>query len=295
MAERLPVWPPIREILRSRFKHNVIVDLDHIAERITRTARPRTSLLSDELMPVAARKDMSRVVLKREGSDCSNHVLRPDDVRKLSTSKLLKMARESPFRWLRQDFVPALKHVGEWRVLIVGGRILYVVNTMENDEGNICADLRIAGYSLEEMRYALQSSSSFSQRNLLCKSDRMQRIPNYIQDDILERIGGSIEQRRHADEELHAFTLTTFKALVEKEGFGDSSLDLICRFDISVIENGSGTLDYFVNEVERGVAVCLFSSVDTDHVTERVADELGPLLVRWIRTRGRRLASRRGM
>jgi hypothetical protein len=122
----------------------------------------------------------------------------------------------------------------------------------------------------------------------------MLRIPNYIQDDILERIGGSIEQRRNADEEMHAFCLTTLKALLEKEGFEDSSLDLICRLDISVIEDGSGNLDYFVNEVERGVAICLFSSVDTDHVTERVADELGPLLVDWIRRKARSIVSHQG-
>jgi hypothetical protein len=152
MAERLPVWPPIKEILRSRFKHNVISDLDHIAEKITKTARPRTWLFSAEHIPAVAGTKMAKYVLKREGSDCTNHVLRPDEVRKLSAVKLLKMTTESPFRWLVQDFVPALKHVGEWRVLIVGGRILYVVNTMENDEGNICSDLRIAGYSLEEMR-----------------------------------------------------------------------------------------------------------------------------------------------
>ena len=118
----------------------------------------------------------------------------------------------------------------------------------------------------------------------------MPRIPNYIQDDILERVGGFIDQWHNADEEMSTFCLTTLKALVEKEGFEDSSLDLICRLDISVIENASGELDYFVNEVERGIAICLFSSVDTDHVTERVADELGPLLVDWIRRRARHIA-----
>ena len=121
----------------------------------------------------------------------------------------------------------------------------------------------------------------------------MQRIPHYIHDDILERVGGSIDQRQYADAEMSGFCLTTLKALVEKEGFEDSSLNMICRLDISVIQNASGQLDYFVNEVERGVAICMFSSVDTDHVTERVADELWPLLAACIRCRATIIASHR--
>ena len=156
MAQQLPVWPPIKEILRSRFKYTVITDLDSIAQDITRTARPKTWLLSDEWIPVISSGEMGRYVLKREGSDCSNHVLRPSDIANLSPFRLLQMSTEGPFRWFIQEFVPALKHVGEWHVLIVGGRILYVAITMVNDEGHICSDLRIAGYSLEEMRYALR-------------------------------------------------------------------------------------------------------------------------------------------
>ena len=101
----------------------------------------------------------------------------------------------------------------------------------------------------------------------------------------MERRGGTVKERRAADEELHNFCLKTLNALVQRERFPDSSLQLICRMDISLIRAADGTLNYFVNEVERGIAICLFGCVREDYVVDRVADELGPLLVSWITRR----------
>ena len=47
LSERIPVWPPNHELLRSSFKYNIIQDLDTIAETVTNTARPTTTLLSE--------------------------------------------------------------------------------------------------------------------------------------------------------------------------------------------------------------------------------------------------------
>ena len=110
----------------------------------------------------------------------------------------------------------------------------------------------------------------------------MSSKPDYTSDDIMFRQGGSIDERRAADEELHKFCFKTLNALVHRERFDDSSLKLVCRLDISLIWSADGTLNYFVNEVERGIAVCFFGNVETDYLVDRVADELGPLLVKWI-------------
>ena len=75
------------------------------------------------------------------------------------------------------------------------------------------------------------------------------------------------------------------------EGYEDSSLRLICRMDISMIETANGTFQYFVNDVTRGAYICLFSSIDADFLTERVADELGPHFMEWIQTRAQAIVS----
>ena len=143
MAEHIPVWPPISELLYSRHKYNVIKNLDLVADQM-RTARPRTVLLSTE-------PSIEGWFLKREGSDCGNHIYGPEEASQLPESQIQRMAKELPFRWIKQEFVPALKQIGEWRVVMVGGRILYILNTSYGGDHNILADLRLAGYTLEEM------------------------------------------------------------------------------------------------------------------------------------------------
>ena len=144
MAERIPIWPPISELLRSRHKYNVICNLDDIARGITNTSRPQTALLSEN-------HSIDGCVLKREGSDFGNHFYGPEKTCKLTSSRIQEMANEEPFRWMKQRFVPALKRIGEWRVIIVGSRILYIVNTVNGPDRFIASKLRMAGYTLEEM------------------------------------------------------------------------------------------------------------------------------------------------
>ena len=96
---------------------------------------------------------MKNIVLKQEGTKRTRYFSGPDDVMAFSDTQLEEMAEEFPYRWLVQEYVPALSILGEWRVVIVGGRIVYVVNTTF-DEGQLFCVLRMAGYTLHEMRYA---------------------------------------------------------------------------------------------------------------------------------------------
>lgn len=105
--------------------------------------------------------------------------------------------------------------------------------------------------------------------------------------DAQVRRGGTKRKRNIAEEQLRAFALTTYTALIEKEKEDfpsphQSSLELMCRLDIGVMMNSqTGRLDYFVNEVERGCLVCLFSSIgEGNYLPHRAADEMFEGVVR---------------
>jgi hypothetical protein len=55
--------------------------------------------------------------------------------------------------------------------------------------------------------------------------------------------------------------------------------------------DAAGNMQYFVNEVERGLTISFFSVIESGTRALRVADELGPLMVEWIK---RRVAVRAG-
>ena len=84
---------------------------------------------------------------------------------------------------------------------------------------------------------------------------------------------------REALQELYAFVKRTLDALVEMEvrGTGNSSLTQFCRLDLGLIktEQGKGTVQYFVNEVERGPNVCLWAGQRLPHLVGKVAEQLG--------------------
>jgi hypothetical protein len=90
----------------------------------------------------------------------------------------------------------------------------------------------------------------------------------------VHRKGGTKAERDAAEEEFHSFAKQTYDALAIDENA--SSLKLLCRLDISVMLNQvTGRLDYFVNEVERGCLVCLFGSVgDGVFPAHKIGDEM---------------------
>jgi hypothetical protein len=102
-------------------------------------------------------------------------------------------------------------------------------------------------------------------------------------DDVAEREGGTIDQLAFAEAEFNNFILHTHRELLRLEGRQDSSLSLICRIDVSLIRDADGSLHYFVNEVERGLTICLFSAIGNGSRVRQVMDEWGPLMVGWIK------------
>jgi len=88
-------------------------------------------------------------VLKREGSDGTRHVILPGDG---NSSNLPRV--QDGFRWLKQSYVPTLRELGEWRVVMMDCRPLWVIHTApsKQDQQQWTFIHRDAGISLEAMR-----------------------------------------------------------------------------------------------------------------------------------------------
>lgn len=123
------IWHPAREEYDARFKNQLIARLDKIAE-IDGTARPATFVLEERpKIPISPRhgKDF---IMKREVSDCSRHFIGPTAVKRLTRSEVDDMRKpELPWRWLVQEYVPYLRSVGEWRLVLLNGKVNHACAT----------------------------------------------------------------------------------------------------------------------------------------------------------------------
>lgn len=84
--------------------------------------------------------------------------------------------------------------------------------------------------------------------------------------------------------ELLNFVEKTYRSLLQLEKGKyptESSLQQICRFDVSIMRNDSGDLQYFVNEVERGCLICFFSHIDAYRV-QKVFDGFHSAFTEWL-------------
>ncbi|KDQ06085.1 hypothetical protein BOTBODRAFT_271426 [Botryobasidium botryosum FD-172 SS1] len=238
LAGHVHVWPPPNEAIAASRKFDVVRDLDIIARTVTRTHRPRTRLVRE--CATTLNRD-PRFVFKREGSDTSRH---REWGHHVSASRFRRMAAEGgKYRWFCQDLVPPLRDLGEIRVYVIGGRYHSFVVTAWNDEElgwDTKTDGRLA--PLEHISRAMGA-----------------RRPTK---DVFFRDNASPAEEASALAHLKSFVHKTYIALcqIEARRLNGSSLSLqqIARFDISVIQNQTGGLDYFVNEVERGTTLSLF-------------------------------------
>jgi hypothetical protein len=145
---RIPIWPPIEEMIACS-KWAVILILDHIAETVTKTVRPKTEILKTPVTSVPHNS-----VLKRERSDGSRHCLIPAEVENMSIVQLndyLESHSLDNCHWLHQEYVPFLRQFGEWRVYFIGGQISFTLLTEWTDDGAMVSIKRLNSWSLEEL------------------------------------------------------------------------------------------------------------------------------------------------
>ena len=103
--------------------------------------------------------------------------------------------------------------------------------------------------------------------------------------NVVHRGGGTLEERQQGQSQLHTFVQQTFSGLIAAEMHrvcgGVCSLAHLARLDVSVMRNVAGELVYFVNEVERGVGVCLYLRLDSLRTME-IIDEFREVLLQWL-------------
>ncbi|KAI6016399.1 hypothetical protein PISMIDRAFT_25228 [Pisolithus microcarpus 441] len=252
------IWPPAGELERAGWKFPIIDDLYAIATSLVPACPPITRGLcaSDPIPP--------DTVLKRSHSDCSAHVIMPDASNKRTWPYLMSQAPTGEM-WMAQQHMPMLSKFGEWRVFIVGGKIIQVVHTHRAGKGDWHASRVLTYWSLEELRAKIQNQGTTAA-------------------DVVNPDQGTSTQRDRAKEEFENFTLETWKRLVLTEKVlanGSVSISIFCRLDIG-LGMKDGRLMYFVNEVERSLTTSLWMNSMPDGVHGIFADTLASTLYDWL-------------
>ena len=110
--------------------------------------------------------------------------------------------------------------------------------------------------------------------------------PNLSAQEISPACEADPEVLEYAMSELLTFAQKNLTELSKMERCSTgsaSSMDIFCRMDIGIIETEDGSLDYFVNEVEKGVNVCLWAGEVMPHLIGKVGSKLGQALHSWVR------------
>jgi hypothetical protein len=149
ISHRIPVWPPVDEIRNASHKFQVIKQLDAIASNIMFSARPATNIVE---LPL--KNKPTGVVIKRERSDTSRHCLLPraiDDMTLKTLNDYLQAQSLPDCRWLAQDFIPELIHLGEWCTYFVAGERVLTTLTEPDEQRHITVGRLSAMWNLEEL------------------------------------------------------------------------------------------------------------------------------------------------
>ena len=140
LSAKLFVWPPPRQALFYRQKLHLIHQLDQVAATVTLTNRPATRILTHSA------QFTGDTVLKREGScqaKTRHFKTGPSSINDIDVvchvnhnNSILDRRRDpndttaaTEMLWMAQDVVKPLRHFGEWRVFVVGGKICSMVGT----------------------------------------------------------------------------------------------------------------------------------------------------------------------
>jgi hypothetical protein len=116
-------------------------------------------------------------------------------------------------------------------------------------------------------------------------SDMFKKNPKISVQEISNSTEADEETLKHAMAELETFAHKNLTELsrMEKMATGTSpSIDMFCRIDVGIMQKKDGTLDYFVNEVERGPNVCLWAGNLWSHLVGTVGAKFGSSLHSWV-------------
>ncbi|KAF8435843.1 hypothetical protein L210DRAFT_870722 [Boletus edulis BED1] len=260
-------WPPIRLTRRAADKWTTICHLKIIAQDSSLYA-PRTRILKhEEAIPPDA-------VLKRSHSECGRHVLLPSASPRCRTWEYLSTITNNGTFWMAQEHVPSLEWLGEWRVLIVGGRIITVMHTYKLHNGEW------TGSEVHEFRTLDEVS-----RIVELETTSLDAV--VLRQQIVNPQSGTAPVRRQGKREFHEFVMQTWRSLVlreTKDTGAKPSLCVFCRIDVGIRLDTSGTVSpqYFVNEVERTQNTSLWLYHIVGKTMGTFADTFAMVLKRWL-------------
>jgi hypothetical protein len=102
---------------------------------------------------------------------------------------------------------------------------------------------------------------------------------------LADRREASIMRTNLAKAELVEFVQKTLRSVIQQEQRqfqATPSLVQFCRVDLGIMESKQGRLDYFVNEIERGINVSLWTGKMTPERAGEVVNRFGKSLHSWI-------------
>ncbi|KAF8803061.1 hypothetical protein BYT27DRAFT_7110489 [Phlegmacium glaucopus] len=239
-------------------KVSLIKHLDWIAGKLG-SPRPKTVVLTKG-GPIPA-----NTVLKRTHSDGELHVQIPGQHER--TWNQLDDGPDGAL-WFSQEYVALLREVGEWRVVMAGGKIVYIVHTASNGGSWNFLDMN-KHLSLRELRHLHRKILELGKLNQITALDTNTDVP--------------IMEREIGQQEFQMFAMNTYRRLVDcerKKMGGMSTLEVFCRIDVGLMLKEDGELGYFVNEVERTLTAGLWTTrLDVDYNV--FAATFAQALLRW--------------
>ncbi|KAG6373961.1 hypothetical protein JVT61DRAFT_6126 [Boletus reticuloceps] len=266
---RLLMWPPPKQLERAGRKDPDSISLQWIADQ-SNSLHPTTELLVD--IPNAIIRQGT--VLKRSHSDCSHHVILPQERRKRTTDNLKGLSPVGEC-WLQQEYIATLKDVGEWRTFLVNGTVVHTVHTYRLSSAEAWQGRHVTSFwSLDELRWV-------NSRERLSAPPGTESITPYA---FSEADRGNHAARLKAKEEFESFAVTTWKSLVNVEKgvvVGTPCTAIFCRLDIGVMMRDA-KISYFVNEIERSLTTSLWMSAMPTGLHGVLADTFGEVLHQWI-------------
>ncbi|KAF8230020.1 hypothetical protein L208DRAFT_1378702 [Tricholoma matsutake] len=182
------------------------------------------------------------MVLKRTQSDCGIHIFIPGE----HPTMMWDMLKEGPpgSSWISQEYAMHLRKLGEWRAIIVDGKLLYVVHTICNPSKKLWK------WSMVDRYYSLGKISEMHKKGALSTAEH-----------VLNPDSNTFKFCENAKKEFRDFVLETYRGLLamEVKTIGSrSTLSLFCRMDIGIFMDASRKASYFVNEVERTLTTAVW-------------------------------------
>lgn len=135
LSTYVQLWPPVEQARNTGSKLPTLQHL-HIISSLNDQYYPHTTRLTE------GQEISEDLVLKRSHSNSGHHVIFPGADPEIRCWKHLNNQAHGEEFWMAQEYVPSLRNIGEWRSIVIGGRVLttmhmHVVSNGENENNRL--------------------------------------------------------------------------------------------------------------------------------------------------------------